>query len=252
MRTRISLSILVFFITVALSHSQRPLPTGLHWRTAPIELQFGAGTTHYFGDIGGTTHDNNWLGVRDFEILRSRPAISGAIRFFHSKYLSYGASASMGWLSGSDLGGRNELRDYVFNTFIFEPAGRVEYYPLRDLPTRRRGIDSRGMVRNYTTISAYVFAGAGVVLYRPMPNDNLRQRRERADIQHGSVTMVLPAGIGAKFGIRSFVDLGVEIGGRYTMSDYLDGFTSPAAQANDIYYITTISLVYRLGALTTE
>lgn len=247
MKTRVSISILVFFITVSISRGQRPMPIGLHWRTTPVEFQLGIGTAHYFGDIGGTPHDDNWFGVRDFEILHSRPALAGAIRFFHSRYLSYGASASMGWLSGSDSGGRNEQREYIFNTFIFEPAGRVEFYPLRDMPTGRRGINSRGMVRNYSTVSAYVFAGAGAVFYYPMPNDNLRQRQERSDIRHGSVTMVLPAGAGGKLGISRSVDLGLEIGGRYVMSDYLDGFTSPSAQANDIYYITTVSLVYRLG-----
>jgi hypothetical protein len=249
MKTKIPLSILIFFIAVNLSTGQSPVPNGFHWRTSPLELQVGLGTAHYFGDIGGTSRDNNWMGIRDFEPLRSRLAFSGTLRFMHNRHLSYGISTSVGWLSGSDLGGRNERRDYVFNTLIVEPHGRVEYYPLRDMRIDRTGVDKRGMVRNYTTISAYIFAGAGAVFYNPFPNEKLQNRRERSEISHGAVTMVIPGGVGAKLGIRRFVDLGIEVGGRYAFNDYLDGFTSPTAKSNDIYYITTISLIYRLESL---
>jgi hypothetical protein len=246
MKKRILLPVLVFFIAVNLSTGQSPVPNGFHWRTSPFELQVGFGTAHYFGDIGGTPHDNHLMGIRDFDPLRSRLAASGTLRFMHNRHISSGVSFSVAWLSGSDLGGRNEKRDYVFNTLLFEPHGRIEYYPLRDLRINRSGVDKRGMVKNYTTISAYIFAGAGAVFYNPLPNENLETRREKSEINHGSVTMVVPGGIGAKLGIRRFVDLGFEVGGRYAFNDYLDGFTSPTAKSNDIYYITTISLVYRL------
>ena len=32
---------------------------------------------------------------------------------------------------------------------------------------------------------------------------------------------------------------------RYLMSDYLDGFSPDASRANDLYYMGTLSLIYR-------
>lgn len=84
------------------------------------------------------------------------------------------------------------------------------------------------------------------VLYHVSPNEKLRARQERDNISYSPLTMVIPAGIGVNIGIRNFIDLGFEIGGRYAFNDYLDGFTSPTSTANDIYYISSFVLVYRI------
>ena len=244
MRTRISLSALLLFLII-------PFSFGQHWRTTPRELQLGIGAASYFGDIGGTAHENNIYGIRDLDIARSRPTAVGGMRYNQNRYLSLNVTAALGWLSGSDRGSRNESRDYVFNTVIFEPAGRIEFFPVRDILIGS-GIDRRGMVRNYTTISAYLFAGAGVAFYHVMPNQNLKDRQNRSAIEHGPLTVVLPAGVGVKLGIRNFVDLGVEIGGRYAMNDYLDGFSSPSSTSNDIYYVTSVMLIYRFTNIYIE
>lgn len=215
------------------------------WRSMTWEVHLGIGSAKYFGDIGGTPHENNWYGIRDLDILRTRPSAVGGIRYNYNRYLSFNGTAVLGWLSGSDAGGKNHSRDYIFNTVIFEPTARLEFFPLRDLQIAS-GVDSRGLVRNYVTLSAYVFGGAGAVLYHVNPNENLRVRQERDNISYSPLTMVIPAGIGVKIGIRNFIDVGFEIGGRYSFNDYLDGFTSPTSTANDIYYISSFVLVYRI------
>ncbi|MFO7924351.1 MAG: DUF6089 family protein [Bacteroidales bacterium] len=218
------------------------------WRTSPWEVQLGAGPANYFGDIGGAAGEDNWYGLKDFEPLRSRLTGAGVLRYNRNRYLSFSGSLALGWLSGSDEGSRNEARGYVFNTLFLEPSGRVEFYPVRDL-LKFRGLDRRGLVRNYSTVSVYLFGGAGAVIYSVMPNDKLRARRESDNIEHGPVTVVLPAGAGVRIGIQNTVDIGLEIGGRYAFNDYLDGFTSPTSTANDIYYITTVNVVYRFEEL---
>lgn len=211
-------------------------------------MQLGAGFSNYFGDIGGSADEDNLYGLKDLKPLRTRPAFGGGLRYNYTRFISFGGNAALGWLSGDDAGGRNAARDYVFNTVIFELTGRAEFFFVKDY-SFGSGVDRRGMVRNYATFSAYLFGGGGPVLYFVLPNDNLRERRDRDNIEHGFMTLVLPAGAGVKFGIGNIIDLGVEIGGRYSLNDYLDGFTSPAATSNDIYYITSFSLVYRLESL---
>ena len=223
--------------------------SGVDWRATSYEFYAGIGTASYFGDIGGSADENTWYGIKDLDILRSRPGIMAGLRYFTSDYVGVSGSLALGWLSGNDTGGRNEERGYIFNTIIFEPLARIEFFPVRDFMLLR-GVNRQGLVRNYGTFSAYLFAGAGAVIYHVMPNENLRDRQERDNIEHGMVTMVLPAGIGVKLGISNRIDIGFELGGRYAMNDYLDGFTSPVASSNDIYYLTTVQLIYRLPGLS--
>ena len=245
MQTRTTLPVIIsLFLLAAITTTIQ----GQSWRSSPWEFQAGVGSANYFGDIGGTAHEDNWYGVRDLDLFRSRLTGKAGVRYNHSQYFSFSGHAALGWLSGCDSGGRNETRGYVFNTIFFEPGARAEFYPFRDI-LGRRGLDRRGMVRNYATVSTYVWAGMGAIVYGVIPNDALEARRERDNIDHGFITGVIPAGVGIKMGIMNNVDIGLEIGGRWAFNDYLDGFTSPTAQSNDIYYVTTVNIVYRLQNL---
>ncbi len=221
---------------------------GQSWRSTSHEIYAGIGTANYFGDIGGSADENTWYGIKDLDILRSRPGILAGLRYFQTDYLAFSGSAALGWLSGSDKGGRNESRGYIFNTVIFEPAGRIEFFPLRDIRVLS-GTDRRGLVRNYGTFSIYIFGGAGALVYHVMPNEKLKERQKREGIEHGIATMVLPAGLGLKVGINNRMDIGFEIGGRYALNDYLDGFSIELSSSNDIYYLTSLQMVYRLPGL---
>lgn len=239
MQTRISLTVLFLFVFLFTARAQG-------WRSTPWEMQFGIGSGNYFGDIGGTSEDDNWHGLRDLDLSRSRPFIVSGLRYNHNRYISFAGTAIFGWLSGSDAGGRNEARDYVFSTFLFEPSGRVEFFTVKDYRIGS-GVNRRGMVRNYATLSGYLFAGAGAVVYNVKPNENLLARQQRDGLKTGVVRVVVPAGLGVKFGIRNNLDLGIELGGRYVFGDLIDGFTSPASRSNDFYYITSLMMVYRLS-----
>ncbi len=221
------------------------------WRATPYELFAGTGSTHYFGDIGGSASENNLYGLKDLDIFSSRPAIVAGIRYYHNEHIAINGSVALGWLRGNDAGSRNDQRGFIFNTIIFEPSVKVEYFPVRDFMLLS-GVNRRGLVRNYGTISVNIFGGAGLLLYDVMPNEYLKTWQKTNNIEHGLVTIVAPAGVGMKLGVSKDMDVGFEIGGRYAFNDYLDGFTSDVSKANDIYYLTTIKLVYRLVRLREE
>jgi hypothetical protein len=241
MRTKALLSLLICLIHALPALAQ-------NWRTTPYEIYGGIALANYFGDIGGSSADNTWYGIRDLRIDRTRPGITGGIRYISGNYLAYNASFTSGWLSGSDRGGRNEGREYIFNTLIFEPCAKVEFYPIRD-HRMRRGVDRHGMVKNYAAISAYFYGGLGAVFYHVMPNENLSSRQGTDNIRHSPVTMIFPAGFGIKAGINNRTDIGLEIGGRYAFNDFLDGFTNEISSSNDIYYLTSFQMIYRLSSL---
>jgi hypothetical protein len=242
MRIVVFCSFLLFPVFSGPALSQR-------WRPTPYEIFSGLGAANYFGDIGGTDSENDWLGLKNLDIARSRPGFVMGVRYFPYRRFAVNGTLSMGWLSGTDEGWRNENRGYIFNTAIVEPSGRIEYYPMRD-ETIASGVNRRGLRRIYPTFSGYVFAGAGAAFYMVSTNDLLEARQEREGIRHGMVTMVLPAGFGVKFGINQQFYIGFESGVRYTFSDYLDGFSTSLSKSNDWYYLTTLQVVYKLQSLT--
>jgi len=65
-------------------------------------------------------------------------------------------------------------------------------------------------------------------------------------MKKGGFTTVIPVGVGANFLFSSEYEFGVELGGRYTFSDYLDGYSSKYSKANDVYYLLTFTFVYRI------
>jgi hypothetical protein len=41
-------------------------------------------------------------------------------------------------------------------------------------------------------------------------------------------------------------NLGLELGGRYAFSDYLDGYTSQFSSSNDVYYFLNVTFTYKI------
>ena len=239
MKGKIILLVIALLLTNLTCWSQR-------WRSTPYEASAGIGFSNYFGDIGGAATDDNWYGLKDLEILSSRPIISGVVRYNHSRFLSFSGSLSTGLIHGTDARGRNAHRKFVFNTLFLEPSLRIEFAAIRDLQVLR-GVNRHGMVRNYGTLTAYILGGTGGIIYHVMPNDIQKRIQERNGIDHGFITLALLAGAGIKVGISNTLDIGFELGGRYALTDYIDGYTSEFSTANDIYYLTTVSLVHRFG-----
>ena len=102
----------------------------------------------------------------------------------------------------------------------------------------------RGMLNNYSTISAYVFGGIGLTKYwttlerEPRLTDTYDDRNK--------FIPSFPLGVGLKYIISDKWMIGYEIGGRYTLSDYLDGFKPRASKHNDIYWISALNINYRI------
>lgn len=215
------------------------------WRVSPFEIHSGLGFVNYFGDLGGSADQNTWLGIKNMDLVRTRPAMSGGIRYFFRNEMAVNGKLQAGWLSGTDTGWKNSERGYEFDTYFAEPSITVEYFFIRDYRLLA-GVNRSGMVRTYSRLSAWLFAGTGAIIYKVIPNDALKERQERDNMSHGIATIVFPAGFGMKIGISNTFDIGLETGLRYSMNDYLDGFTSETSSANDYYYITSINLIYKL------
>ena len=57
---------------------------------------------------------------------------------------------------------------------------------------------------------------------------------------------VIPAGLGATLIYTPNLNFGLELGGRYVFSDYIDGYHSQFSKANDVYYLMNVNITYKL------
>ena len=74
-------------------------------------------------------------------------------------------------------------------------------------------------------------------------NDYLNSKNQKSS----GFTGVVPAGIGATLIYTPNLNFGVELGGRYTLTDYIDGYHSEQySKANDVYYLLNFTVTYKL------
>jgi hypothetical protein len=230
------LAILIFSMTI---YSQR-------WKLKRYEAVIGIGTTNIFTDLGGRI-DASLLFIEDITFRDTRPSIYTAARFKINPRNSTKLSLIYGYGKTEDFeGSRNEGRQFLSQTHLVELSGHFEYYLIQETRRWRSAamFNRRGMLNNYSTISAYVFGGIGLTKYwtnlerEPRPTDDYDDRNK--------IIPSFPLGIGLKYIISDKWMIGYEIGGRYTLSDYIDGFKPSASKHSDIYWISAINLNYRI------
>ena len=213
------------------------------WKMKRYEAIVGIGTSNYFGDIGGYSNGENALGLKDISISSTRPSIYLGARYKVHEVLAVKLNLIFGFFSGSDAGGINDARNFEFSAFIFEPSVQVEYSFLKEKEAQSYlMMKGSGMKSFRSSISSYVFLGIGGGFFSTKAKENL----VNFDFDYNKTTLVVPMGLGVKYGLNSNWSIGFELGGRLTTTDYLDGYTSSYSQSNDMYYFAVINLVYKM------
>jgi hypothetical protein len=235
-----SLLILILFSVLSqLSEAQL-------WKLKRYELSGGLGPTFFFGDVGGYTQGENILGIKDATFLQTR--INGDISFKYriSQTVNARMSISGGLLKATDERGSNEERGYEASTAFFEPALIGEYYFIKNRSENSYLFVSSGK-RFFSTLfkslDFFVFTGVGGMMYTVSGNDALESDPK---FNSGGFTAVIPVGVGTNLVYSPNFNFGVEFGGRYAFSDYLDGYTSQYSSSNDVYYFLNFVVTYKV------
>lgn len=214
------------------------------WKLRRFELTANIGTSQFMGDIGGFTPGENALGFKDLTINNTRFVLGAGMRYRILEDVSVKLDINYAFLHASDKTGSNEARDYEASTSLFEPSVRGEYYFLKNkaegMYRFTKGGEFFGSL--LSMIDLYVYVGMAPAFYKVNPNDNLLP----ALASEGGVTFVIPAGLGLNFLITPNNLIGVDIGHRFTFTDYLDGYTSQYSQYNDRYYFMTVVFTHKL------
>ncbi|MCX6330939.1 MAG: hypothetical protein NTZ85_15665 [Bacteroidia bacterium] len=233
------LIILVFILSVPFSQAQL-------WKMKRWEATLGVGPSFFFGDIGGYSQTKNILGLRDMTFLQTRFDINGNLKYRITRSVNVRLSMSYALFHATDVRGSNEGRKMAATTSIFEPALIGEYYFIKNYAENSylfyKG--KQGYIKKVLkSLDFYVFGGVGGAAYWVNGNDDLV-----ADTNYkvGGFTAVFPGGLGATLVYSPNLNFGVEVGGRYTLTDYLDGYTSQYSKANDVYYFLNLTITYKL------
>jgi len=223
--------------------------TAQQWKLKRIEGILGIGTANVYSDLGGSPNASEILFIKDITFKSTRPSIYTGLRYRVTPRSSVKASLIYGYSKTEDYeGSRNENRGFSSTTQLLELGANYEFY---FLPEHRRlrsaaMFNRRGMINDYSSLGAYVFAGMGATMFKAdLVLDETRPGDEYKNDM--GVTMAIPIGVGLKYIISDKWVFGYEIGYRQTISDFLDGFKSPSSQRPDVYWISTFNLSYRIA-----
>lgn len=201
---------------------------------------FGTGTAKYFGDLANSG-----------EIFQStRYNLEAGLEYRFNPRVSARSALTYFRIHGDDKDANSEGRSvrnlsFVGNNFELSAVGMVQLF------------EETGRYYQRPTINVNVFAGLALLVFQPKAeipatdhNGNpfpdagkmtgLRQYQTEG-VSYSPVTLAIPFGIGVKFKVSPFFNVGVSGGYRYTFTDYLDdistvypgtaAFSDPLAQA---------------------
>jgi hypothetical protein len=215
------------------------------WHRKRYEAFAGIGTSQFFGDVGGFTKGKNIIGLKDISFLQTRFNFTAGVKYRILNDLNVRVNLAYGMLHATDKRGSNESRGFEARTSIFEPSVIAEYYFIKSklgesyLFNAGRGSASSSL---FSAVEYYAFLGIGGVNYSVNGNDKLIA----LGLQSGGFAPVIPVGVGATLLFKPEYNLGIELGGRYSFSDYLDGYTSQHSSSNDVYYFLNVTFTYKI------
>lgn len=220
---------------------------GQRWRLRRYEVGGGIGMTQVFGDIGGTLESENWYGLKDIKLDETSLVVPIYARYKIDPRYSVKANLALGFGHGEDAGSRND-RGRSYKTRLLEFSAQGEYYFLSE-DTRRTSaamFNKRGMINNYMSFSAYGFLGVGGTYSNATVNFT-QEQFPKDDIRASNIGVVFPFGVGIKLTLDDRWLVFGELGYRYSITDYIEGYKqTEASKHNDVYYFLSISVGYRL------
>lgn len=169
-----------------------------------------------------------------------------------SSKLGFRASLLYANLQGDDRKyPERDSRNFRFTTNLIELGAMVEWEPFG---SNRYYADARGSLVMDKLISPYLFTGIAVGLanldtdFSDYSGNNLAILdgiREDEAIGNSTTFLAIPIGVGVKMDITQAFTLALEVGGRYSFSDYIDGISAAAGDSTDLYFASGIILYYR-------
>lgn len=205
------------------------------------ELVGSLGVANFLGDLGGANQIGT-NGLKDLELVMTRPAMGAGMRFKIASHFSAKGNFYWGIIRGDDKLTQEPFRNtrnLNFKSNIFELSGQIEFKFSRDQKGHVYMIKGvRGMKRKERDL--YLFAGGGGVYFNPKGKylDNkwykLQPLGTEGELLPGAkkysrITGLISLGGGFRLSLNRYWGVGFELGMRKTFSDYMDDVSTKYA-----------------------
>ncbi|MCX7955005.1 MAG: DUF6089 family protein [Bacteroidales bacterium] len=211
------------------------------WKRVRYEVFAAIGPSLYNGDLGGGRGPGKHF-LSDIDIQATRYCISIGARYKIREKFSTKLNFYYGRLNGSDFYTSylpRFNRGVSFKSGFFEPSLQFEYSILKERIGIRYTLQN---LRRFKLIyvNTYVFTGFGGIYFNPKTiNKDFPTNRNE---EYSKFQLIIPIGLGFKYGIDRLSTIGLEFCFRYTTTDYLDGFSDKFGKSKDSYF--TFSIIY--------
>ncbi len=233
------LTIYIFLILLVipfLSNAQR-------WKRYRYEWSAGLGTVNVFGDFGGGSGIGRHSAL-DLDFQGTRPVVFGGFRYKLRELVALKTSLYLAYAKTSDNYTTNTSRvnrGGTSHTFFIEPSVQLEYSLIRERYSRYYTMSNISHF-NFSHINTYLFLGFSGLIYFPSRD----VEKETGQGKPQNIAVAFPMGMGFKYSINRVYSFGIEIGHRYTTTDYLDGHSDVWSRSNDSYLFLLFSISKRL------
>jgi hypothetical protein len=220
---------------------------GQLWKKYRREILLGAGSTSFFGDLGGANQIGSHF-VKDLDFSTTRPVFVAGYRYKLNQNNSLRGNLSVGLLTGADKLTQEVFRhnrNLSFRTPIVEFGAIYEVYINKEKVGHRYNIKSAHGFKRFR-FAFYAFTGVTGFWFNPQAKfnghwTNLQplgtegQGLPGERRKYSRVSVGVPLGLGVKHSISKFMSIGFEIGVRYTLTDYLDDVSRNYYDSDKIY-----------------
>jgi len=219
---------------------------GQRWKLRRYELDMYVAATTFHGDIGKANENlkNMFNGIR--------PTLGVTPRFFITQNIAVAVDLAYAMYGGKDDPVSSHGRYYSFTSHAFVHGVRGEYYILgtKGLSFAGAIYNKRGMVNNYNKLYLYLYGGVSGVLskstIKDLNNDGEEPVNNPGYNNNMVYSAVFPVGAGMKFSIDPRWSVGLELGYAFSMSDWLDGYSSEWSEYPDSYYTISVKGIYKI------
>lgn len=209
----------MIFVLTLLAFVVSMQPAAAQYESVVQEGEFGlsAGAAHYFGDLNTRAKVN-----------RPKLAVGAFFRKQFGNYTSLRVAAHFAQLGYSDV--YNTHNDYQrrrnlsFNSNIFELTLQGDFNFFKFIPA-----DPYHNFTPYVTLGVgvfsydpYAFLNDQKVFLRPLGTEGQGTAEYPDRKPYNTMAICFPFGVGVKYALNDRMNLGFEVGYRFTLTDYLD------------------------------
>jgi hypothetical protein len=207
-----------------------------NWRRNKKELIVNLGPTGFLGELGGRDMIGKDYSMADLDMKSTTFNVGFSYRYRFIPYFATSTIISIGSIKGDDkltLEPARNARNLNFKSTILSLYQRIELllYFKESFGHKYNFKGLKGKKNNNEQI--YLFSGIGVTYFNPKGNyfgQWLPLRPLRTEGQgfpgrpkeYMPVTLIIPSGIGMRFGLTKMWRLGIELTYFKTFTDYMD------------------------------